>query len=292
MVNESTFQGVKIRYLVLWIILFFIVMTGLILASHSLLKGAEWSVAYGLLVYALISYWMLRNFRKINLDYSRFIGHIPINYNWLFLLTIVFAVILFSLGMNELTHFIISTIDPGILGEIPRTSLFYTPQDTPLAPFMNLLDFLTGVIAAPIVEELLFRGVMLHRFTFKLGLKKAILTSSIIFGLLHADFIGAFVFGMVMCILYIKTGTLIIPIIGHMLNNLLAYGMQMLSNINQQNSALVSSTPHPNIGVAAFLLIVAGMIILYFLYRNWPRAYWNPPYFQQDYQGVQENYYY
>jgi len=108
----------------------------------------------------------------------------------------------------------------------------------------------------------------------------------------YPEAIGAFVFGMVMCILYIKTGTLIIPIIGHMLNNLLAYGMQMLSNINQQNSALVSSTPHPNIGVAAFLLIVAGMIILYFLYRNWPRAYWNPPYFQQDYQGVQENYYY
>jgi len=292
MVNESTFQGVKIRYLVLWIILFFIVMTGFILASHRLLNGAEWSVTFGLLFYALISYWMLRNFRKIHLDYSRFIGHIPWNYNWFFLLTIVFAVILFSLGMNELTRYIISTIDPGILGEIPHTSLFYTPQDTPLAPFMNFLDFLTGVIAAPIVEELLFRGVMLHRFTFKWGLKKAILATSIIFGLLHADFIGAFVFGMVMCILYIKTGTIIIPIIAHMLNNLLAYGMQMLSNINQQNTALVSSTPHPNIGVAAFLLMVAGIIIFYFIYRNWPQIYWNPPYFQRDYQGVQENYYY
>jgi Predicted metal-dependent membrane protease len=292
MVNESTFQGVKIRYLVLWIILFFIVMTGFILASHRLLNGAEWSVTFGLLFYVLITYWMLRNFRKIHLDYSRFIGHIPWNYNWFFLLTIVFAVILFSLGMNELTRYIISTIDPGILGEIPRTSLFYTPQDTPLAPFMNFLDFLTGVIAAPIVEELLFRGVMLHRFTFKWGLKKAILATSIIFGLLHADFIGAFVFGMVMCILYIKTGTIIIPIIAHMLNNLLAYGMQMLSNINQQNTALVSSTPHPNIGVAAFLLMVAGIIIFYFIYRNWPQVYWNPPYFQRDYQGVQENYYY
>lgn len=267
-------------------------MTGFILASHRLLNGAEWSVTFGLLFYVLITYWMLRNFRKIHLDYSRFIGHIPWNYNWFFLLTIVFAVILFSLGMNELTRYIISTIDPGILGEIPRTSLFYTPQDTPLAPFMNFLDFLTGVIAAPIVEELLFRGVMLHRFTFKWGLKKAILATSIIFGLLHADFIGAFVFGMVMCILYIKTGTIIIPIIAHMLNNLLAYGMQMLSNINQQNTALVSSTPHPNIGVAAFLLMVAGIIIFYFIYRNWPQVYWNPPYFQRDYQGVQENYYY
>lgn len=292
MVNESTFEAVKIRYLVLWIILFFVVMTGFMLASHSLLKSAEWSVTFGLLFYALISYWMLKNFQRIHLDYARFIGHIPHDYNWLFLLTIVFAVIIFSLGMNELSRYIISVLDPGILGEIPHTSLFYTPQDTPLAPFMNFLDFLTGVIAAPIVEELLFRGVMLHRFTFKWGLKKAILASSLIFGVLHTDFIGAFVFGMVMCILYIKTGTIIIPIIAHMLNNLLAFGMQMLSNINQQNSAMVSAAPNPNMGVAAFLLIIAGMIIFYFLYRNWPKIYWNPPYFQRDYQGVQENYYY
>jgi len=292
MVNESTFEAVKIRYLVLWIILLFIVMTVFVLASHRLLKGAEWSVAFGLLFYALISYWMLRNFRKIHLDYSRFIGHIPHDYNWLFLMTIVFAVIIFSLGITEMSRYIVSVLDPGILGELPRTSLFYTPQDTPLAPFMNFLDFLTGVIAAPIVEELLFRGVMLHRFTFKWGMKKAILASSLIFGVLHADFIGAFIFGLVMCILYIKTGTIIIPIIAHMLNNLLAYGMQMLSNLNHQNSALVSSTPNPNIGMAAFLLIVAGMVIFFFLYRNWPKAYWNPPYFQRDYQGVQENYYY
>ncbi len=292
MVNESTFETVKIRYLVLWIILLIIIMTIFALASHRLLKGAEWSVTFGLLFYALISYWMLRNFRKIHLDYSRFIGNIPHDYNWLFLMTIVFSVIIFSLGITELSRYIISILDPGILGELPRTSLFYTPQDTPLAPFMNFLDFLTGVIAAPIVEELLFRGVMLHRFTFKWGLKKAILTSSLIFGVLHADFIGAFIFGLVMCILYIKTGTIIIPIIAHMLNNLLAYGMQMLSNINHQNSALVSATPNPNIGMAIFLLIVAGMVIFYFLYRNWPKVYWNPPYFQRDYQGVQENYYY
>ncbi|MFA0834905.1 MAG: type II CAAX prenyl endopeptidase Rce1 family protein [Methanobacterium formicicum] len=292
MVNESTFEAVKIRYLVLWIILLFIVMTVFVLASHRLLKGAEWSVAFGLLFYALISYWMLRNFRKIHMDYSRFIGHIPHDYNWLFLLTIVFAVIIFSLGITELSRYIVSVLDPGILGELPRTSLFYTPQDTPLAPFMNFLDFLTGVIAAPIVEELLFRGVMLHRFTFKWGLKKAILASSLIFGVLHADFIGAFIFGLVMCILYIKTGTIIIPIIAHMLNNMLAYAMQMLSNINHQNSALMHTTPNPNIGMAVFLLIVAGMVIFFFLYRNWPKAYWNPPYFQRDYQGVQENYYY
>lgn len=134
MVNESTFEAVKIRYLVLWIILLFIVMTFFVLASHRLLKGAEWSVTFGLLFYALISYWMLRNFRKIHLDYSRFIGHIPHDYNWLFLLTIVFAVIIFSLGITELSRYIVSVLDPGILGELPRTSLFYTPQDTPLAP--------------------------------------------------------------------------------------------------------------------------------------------------------------
>jgi len=292
MVNESSFEAVKIRYLVLWIVLFFVVMIGLLVATHTLLNGAEWSVGFGLLFYGLISYWMLRNFREINLDYSKFIGHIPRDYNWFSLLTIVFAVIIFSLGMGELSRYILSVLDPGILAELPSTSLFYTPQDTPLAPFMNFLDFLTGVIAAPIVEEFLFRGVILHRFTFKWGLKKAVIASSVIFGLLHSDFIGAFIFALVMCILYIKTATLLVPILAHMINNMLAYGTQILSNINQQNTAYVSTSPHPNIGVAALLLFVAGVIIFYFLYKNWPKIYWNPPYFQRYYQGVQENHYY
>ncbi len=39
----------------------------------------------------------------------------------------------------------------------------------------------------------------------KWGIKKAVIISSIIFGLGHFDVIGAFMFGVVMCLLYIKT---------------------------------------------------------------------------------------
>ena len=137
------------------------------------------------------------------------------------------------------------------------------------------------------MEEFLFRGVILHRFTVKWGVEWAVLASSIIFGLLHSDIIGAFIFALVMCILYIKTASILVPIVAHMINNMLAYGTQIMSTFSPQ-----SNIASHNLGIAVLLLIISLMIIIYFLYRNWPQRYWKPPYFQEVFDGIPENLYY
>jgi hypothetical protein len=90
-----------------------------------------------------------------------------------------------------------------------------------------------------------------------------------------------------MCILYIKTASILVPIMAHMINNLLAYGAEIISTFSPQ-----SSIASHNLGVAILLLIVSIVIIFYFLYRNWPQRYWRPPYFQEVYDGIPENLYY
>jgi len=287
MVNENAFKYIKIRYLLLWLVVFFIIMGFIYVATTNLLAGAEWDVATGFLFYIVISFWIIRNFNRVNLNYEKFIGHFPFNYSWLFLFTIIFAVIILSLGLGELSRYIISTINPEILNHLPSTSVFYTPNETPLAPFLNFMEFIIAVIMAPIVEEFLFRGVILHRFTIKFGIKWAVFGSSIIFGLLHSDIIGAFTFAVVMCILYIKTASILVPILAHMVNNMLAYGVQVLSTFSPQ-----STVASHNLGVAILLLLVSAVVILYFLHRNWPQRYWRPPYFQEVYDGIPENLYY
>lgn len=287
MVNETVFESIKIRNLILWMVIFFVIMCLFYVATTNLLAGAEWDVVAGFLFYIVISCWIIRNFNHVHLNYEKFIGHVPYDYNWLFLFTIILAVIILSLGLGELSRYIISTIDPTLLSHIPSTSTFYTSKETPLAPFLNFMDFLIAVIMAPIVEEFLFRGVMLHRFTIKWGIKWAILGSSIIFGLLHKDFIGAFIFAVVMCILYIKTSSILVPIVAHMINNLLAYGMEIMSTFSPESTVASHS-----LGVAILLLIASVVIILYFLYKNWPQRYWRPPYFQDVYDGIPENLYY
>jgi membrane protease YdiL (CAAX protease family) len=287
MVNEAVFEHIKVRYLFLWLIVFFILAVFLYAGTTNLVAEAEVDVVVSFLFYGLISLWIIRNFHRVKMNNEKFFGHLPLNYNWLYLFIIIFGVIILSLGLGELSRYILSTIDPNILNELPSTSFFYNQSETPFAPILNYIEFIVAVIIAPIVEEILFRGVMLHRFTIKWGVKWAILASSIIFALFHADIIGAFIFAIVMCILYIKTASILVPIVAHIINNLLAYGFEIMLSFSPGSTVASHS-----LEVAVLLLTVSIMIILYFLYRNWPQRYWRPPYFQEVYDGIPENLYY
>lgn len=95
----------------------------------------------------------------------------------------------------------------------------------PLIP--NMLSFVTLVILAPLLEEFMFRGLLLHRWSEKWGMLRAVLLSSLLFGVMHPDPLGATVFGIAMCILYLRTQTLWLPVMCHALNNLAAWFIEM-----------------------------------------------------------------
>lgn len=93
----------------------------------------------------------------------------------------------------------------------------------PNAILLNVITFCSIVIMAPIFEEYLFRGVLLQRWSQKWNVRRAIIVSSLIFAVLHTDIIGAFLYGVVMSLLYLKTQSLLVPILCHILNNLIAW---------------------------------------------------------------------
>ncbi len=82
-------------------------------------------------------------------------------------------------------------------------------------------------VLIPVVEEVLFRGFLLHRWELKWGIRKAVLFSSILFAAMHPDLIGAFLFGFAMAILYLRTGSLLAPIVCHMMTNALAWALSL-----------------------------------------------------------------
>ena len=93
----------------------------------------------------------------------------------------------------------------------------------------NAINYLTIVFVAPVLEEFFARGILLTRWTVKWGVPRAILASSIVFALLHTNFLGAFCFACAMAILYIRTQSLFIPIGLHIVNNLTAWIMESLT---------------------------------------------------------------
>lgn len=88
------------------------------------------------------------------------------------------------------------------------------------------------VVMAPLFEEVLCRGILIDSARAKWGTTGAWLLSSLVFGLLHfypAAVVNAFVIGLIFGFIYIKTGSLWVPILLHAFNNGVAY-LSMVSS--------------------------------------------------------------
>lgn len=86
----------------------------------------------------------------------------------------------------------------------------------------------TAVISAPILEELLCRGLIFETLHRRWGNIISILISSLFFGLIHADVATALVAimaGIIFGILYVRTSSLYTTIIIHAINNAMAMAL-------------------------------------------------------------------
>lgn len=78
------------------------------------------------------------------------------------------------------------------------------------------------VIAAPLAEELVFRGLILRGFLERYSVRTAVVGSALLFGLAHLNpwqFVGAAVFGVVAAWWFLGTGSLVPCMLGHALGN-------------------------------------------------------------------------
>ncbi|HDR7471644.1 CPBP family intramembrane glutamic endopeptidase [Bacillus toyonensis] len=136
-----------------------------------------------------------------------------------------------------------------------------------------LVSSIIIAVIAPIAEEIIFRGYLFNRLSFRLGIKKAIIISSIVFGILHLQNIfGATILGISMCVLYIKTKSLIVPIIVHMVSNIFVV-FKDISLFMSPSESSTSSTADLDVSIGfigAFLFIGIGLLwFIPFIKRNW-----------------------
>lgn len=88
----------------------------------------------------------------------------------------------------------------------------------------QVLQFVSAVLLAPVIEEVLFRGLLYQRLAYAWGHARwALIASSGLFALVHGHFIGAFLFAVIATLLYQKTQSLWVSIIFHSILNGLAF---------------------------------------------------------------------
>lgn len=84
----------------------------------------------------------------------------------------------------------------------------------------------TVVVAAPILEEILFRGILQRLIEFRWGVTVGILLSSAIFGMIHIlppQAINAFFVALALSYIFVKSGSLLVVILIHSVNNAISY---------------------------------------------------------------------
>ena len=118
------------------------------------------------------------------------------------------------------------------------------PSETP-APegaFATVIFIVAHAILAPILEELLFRSLILERLR-RYGDVFAVILSAFLFMLLHASFSSvaySFVSGVIFGFLAVYTGSVLCPILLHFANNAVSVAMIFLSSaLSEQMTDLV-----------------------------------------------------
>ena len=135
-----------------------------------------------------------------------------------------------SLGLLLLQGFAIVGLQAAVpaLRDVPVENTDFL-RDVPPAALLVLV--VAAVLVAPVLEELLFRGVVLQGLMLRTGFWPASLVSSVVFGAFHATATGleavpivvaTAVFGLGLCVLTRRTGRLGPGIGVHALRNAVA----------------------------------------------------------------------
>lgn len=175
----------------------------------------------------------------------------------------IIYVLIINLFFASLFAYLISSAD-WIYGLFNPSYIPNLNFDTPLLSSSDLFYLtISSVLCAPIIEELVFRGVLFNRLKIRIGIIPAILLSSVLFGIGH-DFggiISATLFGICMCILYLETDNILIPMSIHFLNNLIA----VILEITEAESYVINTA---FIIPLTIITVILSFLLLKYIYEE------------------------
>ncbi len=170
-----------------------------------------------------------------------------------------FCLALLSAGLNTWIERVLP-MPPSVKALFEQILEYHTP-----AQFLGVLLFL--VVVAPVTEELMFRGLFLHRLREGYGRRAAILGSALCFGIFHIlpwQAIGAFLVGIYLGWLVTRTGSVFMSMAAHGFFNLVPVAATGLANRMPAARGLGAGGEEfhltPGLLVGAALALAAGIL--------------------------------
>ncbi|MED3793974.1 type II CAAX endopeptidase family protein [Niallia alba] len=278
--REKYFTKIKWRRLFIWLIVYIILFTcmDVFVIENSTEKEIDFYFKMGF--HVTVFMWILYSFRKNNLSIKAVIFHPrKEKSSWG---KYVFLELLGDLIAVTLLFFVILII--ALNSESLIQEIINSDSEVGDSTFFIGSLFVT-ILVAPIVEELLFRGILFNKWSESLGAKKALFLTSFLFGVFHIGsspiFIGQLLAGFLFCLVYMRTKSLVLPILLHIGNNCIS-SLGMLINVGDDTSTLDIALMLSQMKVAA---IISGVILLilvpiysFFMYKLYKTTKMEIPY--------------
>jgi ABC-2 type transport system permease protein len=107
----------------------------------------------------------------------------------------------------------------------------HAPRGAAHIEFAVSLLLLLTVVAAPLCEEFIFRGLIFGGLRRSMGLAPAMLMSAALFAIVHppASTVPVFVLGLGTAFVYDRTRSLLGPMLVHAVYNAMVVGYQLLA---------------------------------------------------------------
>jgi membrane protease YdiL (CAAX protease family) len=272
MTAPSPFDTLRAR----WLVVQFLLLVGAALWLNDMLgltagpRGQRFGGDERLgavLVYCALGLVLLVRGRFARLNWRGLFGRLPTRAD-LPLIGVIVPVDLLTIGATVAVFVPLSYLAPGFV----QKWVLDTSQMLDARSFVEWLGVaFIACVAAPFVEELFFRGILLHRWARRWGTGPAVVASSALFAMLHGEWIGHFLFGVAMAALYLRARALWLPILAHAASNfaIALFGLpDALRHTAPKLDTIESLRADWPIGVAAF---AAGLALLaWYLRRYWP----------------------
>ncbi|MGL5942550.1 MAG: lysostaphin resistance A-like protein [Waterburya sp.] len=237
-------------------------------------KNENFSAIFNTLISIIWAWYIIREFKRANINYKFIFGSFKrIDFKLPIGLTI--AEYLFAGGMNSIILYGLSFI-------VPKYVEYELNQKHATSP-VGWIGFAIGALLfAPLIEELLFRGIIFQKLAIQKSIIKGLLISAIAFAIIHFryDVIPLFITGVIYTILYLKTKQLATSILCHFFYNFIVTVRniyhQFYSGIEPDLKITVAEYQQQfldNWKLDILFIALSTPYLCYFIYKNFPRNY-------------------
>ncbi|MEY8348297.1 CPBP family intramembrane glutamic endopeptidase [Bacillus cereus] len=261
---QYAFSRIRLRSFFSWMILGMLVT--LLPLDFAGVSDNVMDVAMQILVFFTFPLlWLYVKARKNNILFTSFFDKSS-RLSWKLIVVATAMGMIFSFGASSIQFYILAHTFPDFLVDMLNDDGAIDMSNT----YTQILGVISACIFAPIMEEVIFRGFFLQRMAFKWGIKRAVIVSSLIFGLGHFDIVGAFIFGVVMCLLYIKTKNIWTNIAVHALNNCIVTFIQLTSGEGADDTISIAELQgQSNLWIGLVLIFISLLWLVPFIRKNW-----------------------